>query len=347
MTPTLFEGVVGADETSLCVELGEVARDRLLHHRSTFITEPDFEWLARIGIGAVRIPVGHWIFGAPYPYHETYGAAEHPYVEGGIGSLDSAFEWADRHGLRVILDLHAAPGGQNGFDNSGIAGVIDWPNKPEYIEHSLATLERLAARYADRSCLHAIEVLNEPHHDIPTSVLRAYTEEAYLRIRSHCAKEDVAVVFHDGFRSFHEYDGFMSEPEFGNVILDIHRYQCFERDDIDTDIHGHIQKAAIEWKNEADDIIGHSGRWTYAGEWSLGLDPAFATLWTQGESDRPHTPMDTFQKDVAYRAYAAAQLATFEKYLGWFFWSYKTEARPAWSFRDCVERGWLPGDFHS
>jgi glucan 1,3-beta-glucosidase len=55
--------------------------------------------------------------------------------------------------------------------------------------------------------------------------------------------------------------------------------------------------------------------------------------------------MDDFQMDVAYRGYAAAQLITFEKYLGWFFWSYKTETAAAWSFRDCVERGWLPDMF--
>jgi len=27
---------------------------------------------------------------------------------------------------------------------------------------------------------------------------------------------------------------------------------------------------------------------------------------------------------------------------GWFFWTYKTEGGGAWSFRDCVKRGWLP-----
>jgi len=55
--------------------------------------------------------------------------------------------------------------------------------------------------------------------------------------------------------------------------------------------------------------------------------------------------MDAFQEQVAYRGYAAAQLVTFEKYQGWFFWSYKTETTPAWCFRESVERGWLPASF--
>ena len=48
---------------------------------------------------------------------------------------------------------------------------------------------------------------------------------------------------------------------------------------------------------------------------------------------------------LANRAYAAAQLLSFEHYRGWFFWSYRTEDTPAWSLRDCVERGWLPSRF--
>lgn len=105
-----------------------------------------------------------------------------------------------------------------------------------------------------------------------------------------------------------------------------------------------MQKACVEWKNEADDIIGELG-WTYVGEWSLGLDLRIVALWAQGPFNHALQEMDDFQMGVAYRGYAAAQLVTFEKYLGWFFWSYKTETATAWSFRDCVEKGWLPAKF--
>lgn len=342
MTPSVFAGTEARDETALCVGLGPQAAERLTRHRSTFITEADFAWLARAGINAVRIPVGHWIFGPPYPYHERYGGVEHPYVDGGIEILDSALDWAEAHGIHVVIDLHAAPGCQNGFDNGGMLGVVDWPTKPEYIDYSAAVLERLAQRYAGRACLHAIEVLNEPAADIPTDTLVAYTRDAYRRIRAHCAKDDVAVVFHDAFRPFEEYSGEFDEPGFSNVVLDIHRYQLFTPQDTGMDIYGHIQKAAIGWKNEADDAIENSGLWTYVGEWSLGLDRKVVSLWAEGPSDHALTSMDAFQRDVGYRAYGAAQIVTFEKYLGWFFWSYKTETALAWSFRECVKRGWLP-----
>ena len=124
------------------------------------------------------------------------------------------------------------------------------------------------------------------------------------------AAEQVAVVFHDGFRPFREYVDFMQPPAFENVVFDIHRYQCFERDDIDMDIHGHIRKAAGEWRDEADAIRRELRLPTYVGEWSLGLDLKVVSLWAQGPFNHALERMDALQEALAYRAYAAAQLMT-------------------------------------
>ncbi|MCI0666487.1 MAG: glycoside hydrolase family 5 protein [Methylococcaceae bacterium] len=345
ITPSLFEGLQATDETSYCVELGAHAERFLTRHWDTFITRDDFSWLATTGINAIRIPLGHWLFGPGYPYHRSYGSSTHPFVEGGVAVLDRAFEWAEDFGFKVVLDLHAAPGCQNGFDNGGILNVCEWHTDEHYIRHALELLGRLAERYHARPALHAIEVLNEPRWDIETNLLKEYNTAAYHRIRKFCSPERVAVVFHDGFRSFREYIGFLPGPEFHNVVLDIHRYQCFTREDIDADIYGHIQKAAVTWKDEADEMIRDLGHATYVGEWSLGLDLKSVFRRTEGPFDPALQEPDDLQLSLAYRAYAAAQLLTFEKYPGWFFWTYKTESSPAWSFRESVNRGWLPGYF--
>jgi len=339
MKPSLFDGLKARDETGFCVELGKHAEKKLRHHWETFITEDDFIWIAQRGLNCVRIPVGHWLFGPPYPYHDKYEGSRYPFVEGGLAILDLAFDWAEKHGLLILLDFHAAPGCQNGFDNGGIMEVVDWHKNPEYIAFSLEILERLAERYA-------IEVLNEPRWDVPTELLRQYNQDGYERIRKYCSPESVTVVFHDGFRSWTEYQGFMTPPLFSNVVYDIHRYQCFERSDIDSDIYAHINKTVGPWKQEADDINLNLGIPAYVGEWSLGLDLKVVSLWAEGPYNHALETMDSFQEDVAYRSYGSAQLMTYEKYLGWFFWSYKTETTPAWCFRDCVNRGWLPDQYH-
>jgi glucan 1,3-beta-glucosidase len=345
MTPSLFEGLTATDETTWCAELAGRAPARLRTHWNTFITRADFAWLAGVGINAVRIPIGHWIFGPPYPYHAKYGNDPFPFVEGGIDVLDRAFDWADEFGLRIVLDLHAAPGCQNGFDNGGIQNVCEWHTRDEYITYSVGVLERLAARYCMRRALHAIQVLNEPRWDIPTDLLESYYVRAYAAIRTFCRAEDVAIVFHDGFRPHGEYQGFMRPPAFRNVIFDVHRYQCFDPADLALDINGHVHKAAVSWRTEADTIQRELQLPTIAGEWSLGLDIKVVSLSAEPPYDNALEPLDAFQQDVAYRAYGAAQLLAFERYRGWFFWSYRTETTPAWCFRECVERGWLPQRF--
>jgi glucan 1,3-beta-glucosidase len=343
ITPSLFAGLQATDETSYCVELGEVEATRRLHqHWHTFITRDDFGWLKSAGINAVRLPVGHWLFGKDYPYHRSYQEARYPFVEGGLAIVDKVFEWAGEFGLRVVLDLHAAPGCQNGFDNGGILDVCEWHTSEEYIEHSLAMLERLAERYGDHPTLHGIETLNEPRWDIPTDLLKRFNLEAYQRIRRHCPPERVTVVFHDGFRSFREFAGFLQEPEFRNVALDIHRYQCFMDYDTSLDIFGHIRKSAVDWRDEADEIIRESGYQVYCGEWSLGLDLKMVSLWAEGPFNHALEEMDLFQMSAAYRGYASAQVLTFEKYAGWFFWTYRTETTPEWCYRDCVDQGFFP-----
>ncbi len=341
MTPSLFEARAATDETTWCAELGREAPRRLRAHWERFITRDDFRWLARAGINAVRIPLGHWIFGPPYPYHAKYGPDRHPFVEGGIEVLDRAFAWAEESGLRVMLDLHAAPGCQNGFDNGGMKDVCEWHTRPEYVAYSVEVLGRLAERYRANTALHAIELLNEPRWDIPTAFLKSYYERAYAAIRAHCPAERVAVVFHDGFRSHREYLGFMQAPDFRNVVFDVHRYQTFERADLELDLDGHVHKAAVLWRDEAEQIQRELGLPAIAGEWSLGLDLKVVSLWAEGPFDHALEGMTASQEDAAYRAYATAQLGAFERYHGWFFWSYRTETTPAWCFRDCVERRWL------
>ena len=343
ITPSLFAGLAATDETTYCAELGlDEATRRLHHHWQTFITRDDFAWLARTGINAVRLPVGHWLFGPDYPYHRSYGSARHPFVVGGLAIVDQVFAWAAEFGLRVVLDLHAAPGCQNGFDNGGILGVCEWHTDESYIGHTLDVLERLAERYGDHPALHAIEALNEPRWDIPTDLLKRFTLAAYERIRRHCPAERVSVVFHDGFRNFREYAGFLQAPEFQNVVLDIHRYQCFDRHDLDMDIFGHIRKTVTEWHTEVDEIVRDSGFQVYCGEWSLGLNLQVVSLWAEGPFNHALENMDAFQMAAALRGYAAAQLLTFEKCHGWFFWTYRTETTPEWSLYDCVNMGVLP-----
>ena len=73
-------------------------------------------------------------------------------------------QWASQVGLHVWVDLHGAPGSQNGFDNSGQRDRLEWQSTPGYVEHTLAAVAELAKRYSTRELagtVAGIEVLNE------------------------------------------------------------------------------------------------------------------------------------------------------------------------------------------
>ena len=55
----------------------------------------------------VRIPIGYWAY--------DVGPGE-PYIQGQHDYLVKAVSWAGKYNLRVIIDLHGAPGSQNGYE---------------------------------------------------------------------------------------------------------------------------------------------------------------------------------------------------------------------------------------
>ena len=105
MSPALFAGTTAEDEYYLPRQLSkEVYEARIKIHRSEYITERDFVTIKAKGMEAVRIPVPYFIFGDREPFL------------GCIEELDKAFCWAKRYDLKVLIDLHTAPLGQNGFE---------------------------------------------------------------------------------------------------------------------------------------------------------------------------------------------------------------------------------------
>ena len=96
-----------------------------------------------------------------FRYHIFIFGDREPFI-GCIEDLDKAFNWAEKYGLKILIDLHTAPEGQNGSDNGGICGVCKWAQNPEEVEFVHTVLERLAQRYGHREGLWGIELINEP-----------------------------------------------------------------------------------------------------------------------------------------------------------------------------------------
>ena len=72
--------------------------------------------------------------------------------------------------MKALIDLHGAPGSQNGFDNSGRRGPIRWADDFAYLDRTLVIIDKLtelvvswiASGVMSDTTLWGIEVTNEP-----------------------------------------------------------------------------------------------------------------------------------------------------------------------------------------
>ncbi|HEY4160760.1 MAG TPA: glycoside hydrolase family 5 protein [Candidatus Saccharimonadales bacterium] len=316
ITPSLFRGTDAEDEYTFCKQAGADELKRLKHFRDTFITRPDFEWLAAHGIQAVRLPVGYWMFGDAAPYAPT------------VSYVDKAFQWAQETGIRVLIDLHGAPGSQNGWDHSGQKGHTGWGHNADDIPITLKVIRMIAKRYGKHPALLGISLLNEPSPLIPKTRLLDYYKEAYATVRELCG-DDVWVVYSDGYLPW-RWRRELPRGQFKQALVDTHRYQVFSP--LDKLLPAKLNLLRTRWLLPRSLVRLRKHHPIIVGEWSLTL----------GNSSRNPAA----SRHGLARTYAQLQLRAFRPMAAWFFWTYRTEDDGTWSFRDCVETGRLesPGD---
>ncbi len=340
MNPALFEGTTAEDEYYLPTQLSkEVYEARIRIHRSEYITERDFVQIKSLGLNTIRIPVPYFIFG------------DRPPFLGCVEELDKAFGWAERYGLKILIDLHTAPDSQNGFDNGGISGVCKFFQEPEEINFVYTVLERLAKRYGKREGLFGIQILNEPVSEEMWSVmdiqkrykpvdsakaagskgydpdqLKEFYLTAYDRIQPHF-EEDKYVVIHDGFDLF-LWKGFMQEDKYKNVILDTHQYlMTAESMGCEQTLQGyesfveeHFQKG-IEEMTEFFPVI--CGEWCLFNSLACGRDTHGGQTILNGDMDDISASVSDEEKKKIYNRLDRAQKKAWMEGSGYFYWSWK------------------------
>lgn len=133
----------------------DLKKDDFLHRwRASFITRSDIDRIAGLGFNSVRVPLHRDLFIDP-----KTGA----HRDEGFYWLDRLLDWCRPHGIYVIPDLHAAPGGQNRghvSDSTGEAGL--WTNYEPNLAATQKLWMRIAGRYAHEPLIGGWDLLNEP-----------------------------------------------------------------------------------------------------------------------------------------------------------------------------------------
>lgn len=371
MSPALFEDTTAGDEYYLPTQLPpEVYEARIKVHRSEYISERDFACIKRMGMNAVRIPVPYFIFG------------DRPPFIGCVRELDKAFGWAEKYGIKILIDLHTAPMSQNGFDNGGICGVCKWSQMPKEVDFVLDVLEKLAKRYGTREGLLGITPINEPiteemweMMDVPNryppvdkemakgsapnslEFLKDFYKKAYDRMRPNMKKE-AYVIFHDGFL-LGAWKEFVTRPEFSGIMLDTHQYLMFaESMGCEQTLNGYIEYIQEHYAKDIAEVQEYvpviCGEWCLFNSYAVGTDTKGGQSVLNGMDFGGAEEMDAVAKKNLYGQLADAQLAAWRKGSGYFYWNYKllldTVTEPQWRGWDCwdlgksVDQGWFPAE---
>jgi hypothetical protein len=200
--------LVGADE----------ARSFWKTFRDNYITKEDIHFIKASGLNHVRVPFNFKLF----------LVEDHPeiWLEEGFKRLDDVIKWCKEENLYVLLDLHAAPGGQTG-DNIDDSWSYPWLFEDERAQQTtIALWKKLAERYKDETIVIGYDLLNEPipHYMENKEELNLLLEPVYKKISAAIREVDKNHAIFLGGAQWNTNFKMFGVPFENNLAYTFHRY---------------------------------------------------------------------------------------------------------------------------
>jgi len=253
--------------------------------RENYISEADIRRIAELGYNSVRPALNARLF-------LTEGE-NNVFVNEGFALLDNLISWCKKYNLYVIIDMHAAPGGQTGQN------IDDSPNdEPELFTNlkNQDLLERLwvkiAERYRDEPAVAAYDLLNEPLPEM-TGAAEKYKDQliqVYERlIKAIRVADKKHMITLEGYNWANNWSMFGKPPD-NNLVYQFH-YYCWNKPDqlnpIDYFLEKQQQLNAPVWVGETgekDNTI-YFGTTQYFEKNNIGW-----SFWPWKKMDTKNTP---------------------------------------------------------
>ncbi|KAI9712837.1 MAG: hypothetical protein M1820_001459 [Bogoriella megaspora] len=382
ITPSFFSSYSShdnvIDEWTLTSTLGpDKAASTLEQHYSAFVNEQTFSDIQAAGFDHVRIPFSYWALttydGDPYvsqiswryllrgiEYCRKYGLRVNLDVHGLPGS-QNGWNHSGRQGAINWL---------NGTDGDLNA------ERSIQLHHQLSTFFA-QPRYKNLITMHGL--CNEPRMvSLDTDKVLNWTTAAIKTIRAN--NFTGVIVFGDGFMGLDNWQGKLQTADpLNNLLLDVHQYVIFNTDQIALDHKDKVNFACQGWTQQTTRSMNTATGFgpTMCGEWSQADTDCTQYLNNVGTGSRwegtlnlenqsmsvltptcptknnPPCECDDANKDAGsysdtYKQwllqFAEAQMHSFEKGWGWFYWTWTTESAVQWSWKLGMEAGILPGN---
>ena len=191
--------------------------------RKNFVTKQDIDSIATWGYNSVRLAMHYNLFTPPIENEPVSG--ENTWLNTGFEMVDELLTWCEANKIYLILDLHAAPGGQG--EDAAISDYDD--TKPSLWESELnknktvALWGKLAERYKDKEWIGGYDLINEINWPLEGSVIR----DLYVRITNAIREHDVShIIFIEGNWFANDFTG-LTPPWDSNLVYSPHKYWSY------------------------------------------------------------------------------------------------------------------------
>ncbi|KAF8197252.1 glycoside hydrolase superfamily [Mycena galopus ATCC 62051] len=296
ITPALFQAYPSApDEWTLAtlMRADGTLEATMEAHYDTFITKQDIAQIAGAGLNWVRVPIPFWAIST---WADVMRRSQSRSWKGWRGNhttnlphryIVRLFGWARKYGIRVNLDLHTAPGSQNGYNHSGKLGQINFLNGPMGFANAQRMLDyiRVITEFITQpeyaNLIPMFGIVNEAFlPDIGRDVLASFYLQSHNMIRGITGIGEghgPFISIHDGFQGVSSWAGFL--PSSDRIILDTHPYFAFDGQPNDTPLATGTGVGAVNG-------LGSGGIWPKQActSWAASLNTSRVTsgVWGDG-----------------------------------------------------------------
>lgn len=179
-----------------------------------YFTHEDVAALARDGYNSIRIA---------FDWKILFDDKTLQPIDRGFSLLDNAIEWCSEFGIWVVLDLHGAPGGQNGTNIDDGWGYPWLFLSPREQERTCAIWHIIAERYKNNETVLGYDLLNEP---LPVVHKEYYSllDPLYKKITEAIREVDTEhILILEGVNWASDITA-LGKPFDDNVVYQFHKY---------------------------------------------------------------------------------------------------------------------------
>lgn len=142
------------------------------------------------------------------------------WLDGKLDHLDrEVLPWAEKYGIRIVVDLHVPPGGRNGGD-------MNMFYEQKYNDAFVECWRRIARRFRGRRMIYGYDLINEPQQT-DRAVCDYWNTQRRAAEAVREIDPDVTIVMEsNGWDSPGTYS-YLSPLAMDNVIYQVHMYEPF------------------------------------------------------------------------------------------------------------------------